>query len=137
MPELSPNKVNMEAFSRLEALENTIHSMPVRAALWLYVDDLERSHEVSQRINTQIGSCWHAIMHRRERDFSNSLYWWRQAGSTTSGLENEFQRIIPRKISYDPATFVGRCERAGNNDEECVQIQRTEWLALFRLSIHS
>ncbi len=31
--------------------------------LWLYVDDLERSHAISQGIESATGSYWHAIMH--------------------------------------------------------------------------
>src|SRR2546426_5983164 len=45
------------------------------AGLWLYVDNLERSHTVSQGIETSTGSFWHGIMHRREGDFSNSHHW--------------------------------------------------------------
>src|SRR4051812_4745927 len=45
------------------------------AGLWLYVDDLDRSHTVSQSITDATGSFWHGIMHRREGDFANSHYW--------------------------------------------------------------
>src|SRR5689334_664586 len=51
------------------------------AGLWLYVDDLDRSHTISQGIHSPTGSLWHGIMHRREGDFSNSLYWMRRAES--------------------------------------------------------
>ncbi|MGB1126733.1 MAG: hypothetical protein ACPG4Q_16145, partial [Phycisphaeraceae bacterium] len=40
----------------------------IKAGLWLYVDELDRSHEYSQSIHTPTGSFWHAIMHRREGD---------------------------------------------------------------------
>src|SRR4051812_40242009 len=46
------------------------------AGLWLYFDWLDESHRVSQSIDTPTGSFWHAIMHRREGDFSNSKYWY-------------------------------------------------------------
>ena len=49
------------------------------AGIWLYVDDLDRSHTISQSLDTVEGSLWHAIMHRRESDFSNSKYWLRLA----------------------------------------------------------
>ena len=49
------------------------------AGLWLYVDDLDRSHTVSQSVEDTTGSYWHGIMHRREGDFSNSHYWMRRA----------------------------------------------------------
>jgi hypothetical protein len=46
------------------------------AGLWLWHDCLDESHKVSQSLNTVSGSMWHAIMHRREGDFSNSKYWY-------------------------------------------------------------
>src|SRR5689334_20524779 len=52
-----------------------------RAGLLLLNDDLEASHHLAQQIETMTGSFWHAIMHRREGDFSNSQYWLQQAGS--------------------------------------------------------
>ena len=50
------------------------------AAIWLLHDFLDESHEISQRIDTPEGSFWHAIMHRREGDFSNAKYWYRHVG---------------------------------------------------------
>src|SRR2546421_1194544 len=54
------------------ALVETILANPALAgrpelasALWLYVDDLNRSHTVSQGIDNPTGSYWHGIMHRR------------------------------------------------------------------------
>jgi hypothetical protein len=44
------------------------------AGLWLYVDDLDRSHTVSQSIEDATGSYWHGIMHRREGDISKTNY---------------------------------------------------------------
>src|SRR4051794_32254466 len=44
------------------------------AGLWLWHDWLDESHRISQRVETADGSYWHAIMHRREGDFSNSKY---------------------------------------------------------------
>src|SRR5437868_2895832 len=41
------------------------------AGLWLYHDYLDESHRISQEIETQTGSYWHGLMHRREPDFSN------------------------------------------------------------------
>src|SRR5689334_7725678 len=53
----------------------------LEAGLWLYVDDLDRSHKVSQSLDDATGSFWHGIMHRREGDFSNSHYWMRRAAT--------------------------------------------------------
>ena len=46
------------------------------AGLWLWHDELDRSHTISQGIASETGSFWHAIMHRREGDFSNAKYWY-------------------------------------------------------------
>ncbi len=48
------------------------------AGLWLLHDFLDESHAISQQIPTSTGSYWHAIMHRREGDFSNAKYWFRR-----------------------------------------------------------
>jgi hypothetical protein len=49
------------------------------AGLWLWLDGLEESHRISQGLSSLTGSFWHAIMHRREGDFSNSKYWYARA----------------------------------------------------------
>src|SRR5690554_1595201 len=52
----------------------------LEAGLWLYIDELDRSHTISQRMHDATGSFWHGIMHRREGDFGNSHYWFRRTG---------------------------------------------------------
>lgn len=110
----------------------------LEAGLWLYVDDLERSHAVSQSLNRPSGSFWHAIMHRREGDFSNSHYWYRKTGQ---------HPVISRVDSggggaaagteiggYEPHDFVDRVERAykqQSDSPDLVALQRLEWVALF------
>lgn len=49
------------------------------AALWLWQDYLHESHDICQAIETPSGSYWHAILHRREGDFSNAKYWYARA----------------------------------------------------------
>ena len=46
------------------------------SGLWLWHDWLDLSHGISQSVHTPSGSFWHAIMHRREGDFSNAKYWY-------------------------------------------------------------
>lgn len=97
----------------------------LRAAIWLYVDDLERSHVISQNINTNTGSFWHAIMHRREGDFPNSRYWLRMMRSHP--VLNDAALV---KIGYDPVFFISQVEQ-NPSDPTLVHIQRAEWKALF------
>src|SRR4051794_22468194 len=66
----------VETILRLPALRGRDD---LAAGLWLYVDNLERSHTVSQSLDSPTGAYWHGIMHRREGDFANSHYWMRRA----------------------------------------------------------
>jgi hypothetical protein len=50
------------------------------AGLWLWHDWLDESHAISQRLQGENGSFWHAVMHRREGDFSNAKYWYARCG---------------------------------------------------------
>jgi hypothetical protein len=97
------------------------------AALWLYVDDLDRSHTISQQIEDATGSYLHGIMHRREGDFANSHYWFRKAGKHPA--------MGDVASGYDPHRFIDDVEAAvaaGNRREDLVELQRAEWAALFK-----
>lgn len=51
------------------------------AGLWLLAGELDRSHTLSQSIDSASGAYWHGIMHRREGDFWNAKYWFRLVGT--------------------------------------------------------
>lgn len=99
------------------------------AGLWLYIDDLDRSHKISQRHEDDPTFCyWHAIMHRREGDFSNSLYWFGRTG------DHPAMKAFPPKLGYDARALVKRSEAAhakGQAPAELVALQRAEWIELF------
>lgn len=93
----------------------------IQAAIWLYVDDLDRSHTISQGIPGPVGAYWHGIMHRREGDFWNAKYWFRRAMGIDLGI-----------AGYEPSQFVDQVEAAGGaNPADLVEMQRKEWMALF------
>ena len=93
------------------------------AALWLYVDDLDRSHTVSQGIEDTTGAYWHGIMHRREGDFSNSHYWMRRAVS---------HPLLRSHSELDPDALIDAVKAAqGSDTPDLVARQRAEWKALF------
>ena len=111
----------------------------VKAALWLYIDDLDRSHAISQHLHTPTGSFWHAVMHRREGDFPNAKYWYRKAGAHPAmkriDLAGGGSASGSAMAGYDPIAFVDRVARANARCEkdspDLVALQRHEWRALF------
>jgi hypothetical protein len=96
------------------------------AGLWLWHDGLEESHRISQNLHDATGSFWHAIMHRREGDFSNSKYWLaRCAGHPVRG-----------KSEVDSVGLVDLVEAIWEKPgdaryAEAVEMQKREWKALF------
>jgi len=97
----------------------------LQAALWLYVDELDKSHTISQGIEDQTGSFWHGIMHRREGDFSNSHYWFRRVGTHPA--------MALMGDQYDAHTFIDEAQIAhGANQAPAglIERQRLEWATL-------
>ena len=92
------------------------------AGLWLYVDDLDRSHTLSQSITDVTGSFWHGIMHRREGDFSNSHYWMRRAAN---------HPLLASGSGLDPNGLIDAVAAAKEDDPALVALQRAEWQTLF------
>lgn len=122
MPKLLPTSPNHAVWDVASKLAPSL-SPELRAAVWLYVDDLERSHEVSQGIEGPVGAYWHGIMHRREGDFWNAKYWLRQA--------RELAPVMASIPKFEPLSFVDRVQGAGgSNPVELVELQRAEWMAL-------
>jgi hypothetical protein len=132
LPELGPGSPNLAAKPQLQALD-----VPplCRAGLWLLHDFLDESHALSQELETREGSFWHAIMHRREPDASNSKYWWRRVGSHP--VLDQLREESPA-VGYAFTTseaFVDCCERVRgtHSGDEMVarRVQRLEWQLLF------
>ena len=96
---------------------------PLCAGLWLYVDELDRSHVISQGIENATGSFWHGIMHRREADFSNSHYWFHRVG------KHPAMALID---GYDPHKFIDDVEaQHAKSPTALIELQCREWVALF------
>jgi hypothetical protein len=133
MPELVPkrraNARELELVEEALADAEMIGRPELAAGLWLYVDELDRSHRISQSLESPTGAFWHAIMHRREGDFSNSHYWYRHAG-----LHPAMQKIP----DYDAYEFVDEVEKHhASYPVPLVGRQRLEWAALFTWCAHS
>jgi hypothetical protein len=115
------------------------------AGLWLLADDLDRSHRISQGLDSREGSYWHAIMHRREGDYGNAKYWFRRVGrhpihSELARRAHDLARAAgDEKLElapiWDPDAFVDACAAAcaGRSEvmERCQRIQQEEWRLLF------
>ncbi|MBM3824979.1 MAG: hypothetical protein FJ404_19195 [Verrucomicrobia bacterium] len=104
-------------------------------------DHFEAAHALAQECDTPLGAWLHALLHRREPDYSNSKYWLRRAGrlpeqamawipfrgepktSTPAWLE-VFPAPMARAMDWDtmgacfshgcwnPSGFVDTCARA-------------------------
>ena len=120
------------------------------SAVWLYHNYLDDSHTISQGIHSQEGSFWHGIMHRREPDYPNGKYWFRNVGGhvifediyevaveLASVEESEAAKAFVDSLDgqWDPYAFIDLVEDAarGANDAEgyCRQVQQCEWWLLF------
>jgi hypothetical protein len=122
----SPNDADLTRAVEAAVAQPAIASKPaLQSALWLYIDELDRSHVISQGIDTPTGSYWHGIMHRREGDFSNSHHWFRKTGSHPA---------IAAVEGYDPHKLIDAAEAAhksGDAPESLIAQQRAEWANLF------
>jgi hypothetical protein len=135
------------ACSALEPAKDRSMASACQAGLWLAFDFLDEAHTLAQDIATPEGSYWHALMHRREPDFSNSKYWFRRVGDhpVYEALREAARDLaaeaparaafLARQASWDPFAFVDLCE-AGYDEkapghELCRRVQRAEWGLLF------
>jgi hypothetical protein len=125
------------------------------AGLWLWHDFLDQSHEFSQKIQTPTGSFWHAIMHRREGDFGNSKYWYRQCpnhpalGTLSARAQNLLRdqpvdKTLFKLVAsgWDAYAFVDLAQAVHStpNDQRMamvVQLQKLEWQSLFDWTLAS
>lgn len=151
--DLGPGRPNEEMRKGLEGLtiENLFAPQEVRrqdfakaclAALWLYHDFLDESHELSQTIHTIEGSYWHGIMHRREPEYANAAYWFRKVsqhpvfdplGTAAQELASLSKVAVP--LPWNPFWFIDFCEACATgkqSDEKLARlIQKKEWELLF------
>ena len=77
-PVLAPQSVHSGDLNR--EIANVSPSDLVKSLFYLWNDDLDASHDISQEVKTQDGSYLHGVMHRREADYGNSKYWFNRVG---------------------------------------------------------
>ncbi|MDK3157158.1 hypothetical protein QPK87_11290 [Kamptonema cortianum] len=123
------------------------------SGLWLICGFLDKSHTLSQEIDTPTGAFWHGIMHRREPDASNAAYWFdrvgphavfpRIAAAVADLLRSEPEQIAQTEFQalakkWDPFSFIGLCEKFRDSGEPgewlCRKIQFAECRQLLEYS---
>jgi hypothetical protein len=161
---LGPGEPNTSKRAALEALklddafahttiEATAYAEACIAGAWLMHNYLDESHRISQGVENPTGSFWHAIMHRREPDYSNARYWFAKVGDhpvypQIAAAAAELAETSPAKAGrqlaqtdrWDPDAFVAYVAdvEAGKLTTADVdlahQIQHREWWLLFDFS---
>jgi hypothetical protein len=119
------------------------------AGLWLWHDWLGESHAIAQGLQGATGSFWHAIMHRREGDFSNAKYWYArcadhpilpslnaQASAILNPLPADKSVLRLTAHGWNPNAFVDFVEHLYEHPTDprhriAVALQRLEWRVLF------
>jgi hypothetical protein len=137
-----PTPELLEKLQAPDLFATAAHPKAALAGLWLYFDCFEASHVISQNDSSPEGNYWHAIAHRREPDYWNSGYWFRQVGKHAIHAELlEAVRALPYKnpplklgAKWDPAAFLELCEQADISHAVipyALDVQRLEWKLLF------
>lgn len=111
------------------------------ALLWLRFDFLDEAHKIVQEIENRAGSFGHAIVHRRDGDYSNSKYWLRQAGEQAifpalaqfcgEMSSPEFAQPASRLVTgagWNAGAFVDLCSAAMASRAPCQSAASVAWL---------
>ena len=126
-------------FPGARASEAALSGLLLLAGCW---DD---SHKLSQDIQSQEGSYWHALAHRIEPDSSNARWWFGQVGEHPifPELHRRASQILERrrtpwtlKSAWDPVLFIEWSDKArgapgSELERAALEIQRAEWELLF------
>ena len=120
-PPLRPAQLYDDSLPALiDASEATVLQ---KAGLHLLNDDIERCHKIAQEHETADGNYWHAILHRREGDFENALYWYARVG------KHRVLKLMGEAYpGWTPETFVRECEKENGSASETIQLAEMRFL---------
>jgi hypothetical protein len=135
LPELGPGAPDTALRPQIAAAAKELPPA-CAAGLWLRFDFLDEAHGICQQDEGNPDrDLWHAVMHRREPDASNSKYWWRRVGPHP--VLKQLREHAP-SVGYTyttPEAFVDECERVrgtGTPAERTARlVQRLEWELMF------
>ncbi len=146
----------------LPSIASEADATALQAGFLLMNDFLDASHTFSQSVEGAgrhvAGDYWHAIMHRREPDYSNSKYWFRRVGdhplfgqlASFAGLAldnrssteaNGWKLRLGVSGQWDPFAFVDMCQLCAKTAdfelcEVAQEIQFAEMLLLLAATFH-
>jgi len=109
------------------------------AALWLLAGELDRSHDISQQVDSSSGSFWHGIMHRREGDYWNSKYWFRRVGQhpvlqqLAQQISEQRQQLEQQGLPCQDLVRVSRVAEAHVDLCQVAQASKPAWIAPLEL----
>ena len=120
------NDISLETLFDGQSIKDSTMGYALQSGLLLWNDALDASHTISQDIETETGSYWHGIMHRREPDYSNAKYWFRRVGAHPTfpalreralGLLHsdslaDYAGAIEKTEDWDAFRFVDWCQDA-------------------------
>lgn len=129
LPPLLPT----QAFSSdmTEKINSLLAGDGVKAAFHLLNDDIQRCHNIAQkREGNPTFDYMHAVLHRRERDFWNSKWWF-----------NRIAHPLLKECYGDqlPQTFVDDVERAEKNKDQAKisDLEQTQMVEMVKLAQYS
>jgi len=135
----------LEGRSAADLFPSSRYPQEALSGLFLRLNHWEKSHQLSQELNTAEGSYWHGIAHRLEPDYGNAGYWFRRTGQhpifpQLLAAAGDALGAQPTSWSlgqqWDPFLFNRWCEEAIRGRDEAklaaaTAIQQAEWELLF------
>lgn len=128
-------------------------ALRLRAVACLYHDHHDPAHDLVQDLSDRDGALIHAIVHRREPDYWNARYWFRQVDvhpvylalgrRIPSMTPTPDQEVLARKLTlpgaFDPFAFVDlteQYERHAAEDPTVLWLRRVQHAEFEELVVH-